>query len=129
MDKWSPTHHAGLNIVLVWVIWRMEAPSDTETPEVYRYPFVKWDGKAVQDEYEYKVATALESLQHIDMTAIHNSLEAKRLVNMQCNELNIFIRNSSESAMFDRPDNYMGRYRWVPWWRTNCTVGGRQDAF
>ncbi len=104
-------------------------PSDTETQNTNRYPFVKWDDKTVQVEHEHKIATALENLPNIDMTAIHNSPEAKRLVNMQSNKLNDIIHNASESVMFERPDNYRGRHRRVPWWSTECTVARDRMRF
>ncbi len=104
-------------------------PFDTETQKTNRYPFVKLDDKAVQVEYEHKIATALENLPNIDMTAIHNSSEAKRLVNMQCNKLNHIIHNASESVMFEKPDNYRGRHRRVPWWSTECTVARDRMRF
>ncbi len=104
-------------------------PSDTETQTTDRYVFVKWDDKAVQVEYEHKIATALENLPTIDMTAIHNCSEAKRLVTMQCNKLNDIIHNASESVMFEKPDNYRGRHRRVPWWSTGCTVASDRMRF
>ncbi len=89
-------------------------PSDTETQKTNRYPFVKWDYKAIQVEYEHKIATALENLPNINMTAIHKRSEPKMLVNMQCNKLNYIIYNASESVLLERPDNCSGRHRRVP---------------
>ncbi len=106
-----------------------ETISDTETQKAHRYPFVKWDDKAVQVQYEHKIATALENLPNIDMTAIYNSSETKRLVNMQCNKLNDIIHNASESVMFERPTNYRGRHRRVPWWSTKYTLARNRMQF
>ncbi len=89
--------------------------TDNNAQDIPKFPYMKWDDRNVRDNYEENIRVGLHNVMNVNFNDITDKNIADNVVNAKCEELNNVIHNAVEKAMFDRPSNYQGRHRKVPW--------------